>query len=69
MKGKIIIDASLCKECHLCIVACKKGNIAPADELNANGFRPVSFKDDGTCTGCTLCAVMCPEVAIEVHRE
>jgi 2-oxoglutarate ferredoxin oxidoreductase subunit delta len=21
------------------------------------------------CTGCTLCAIMCPEVAIEVYRE
>jgi 2-oxoglutarate ferredoxin oxidoreductase subunit delta len=69
LKGKIVIDGTLCKECHLCIVACKKGNIIPSDELNISGFHPVAFKDDGQCTGCTLCAVMCPEVAIEVYRE
>ena len=69
MKGRIRIEASLCKECHLCIAACKKGNIAPSDELNVNGYHPVTFKDDGTCTGCALCAIMCPEVAIEVDRE
>ncbi len=69
MKGKIDIDGAICKECHLCIVACKKSNIIPSDELNANGFHPVFFKDDGQCTGCALCALMCPEVAIEVFRE
>lgn len=68
MKGRIEIDGALCKECHLCIVACKKGNIVPSCELNASGFRPVAFKEDGDCNGCALCAMMCPEVAIEVFR-
>jgi len=69
LKGKINIDETLCKECHLCIDACKKGNIVPSDKLNTDGFHPVIFQDDGDCTGCALCALMCPEVAIEVYRE
>ena len=69
MKGKIVIRKELCKECHLCIQACKKGNIKPAGEYNIRGYRPVCFIDDGECTGCALCAIMCPEIAIEVYRE
>jgi Pyruvate/2-oxoacid:ferredoxin oxidoreductase delta subunit len=29
----------------------------------------VKFKEGGDCRGCALCAVMCPEIAIEVYRE
>lgn len=71
MKGIIKIDRERCKECHLCIYACKKGNIAPGKDYNASGYRAVCFEvggEDG-CTGCALCAITCPECAIEVYRE
>ena len=69
MKGLITIDFERCKECHLCIYACKKGHISPAKDYNSKGYRPVSFHEDGDCTGCALCAITCPEIAIEVYRE
>ena len=70
MKGRIIIDRELCKECHLCIQACKKGLIAPSHEYNSRGYRHVHFNDEqGECTGCALCAISCPDIAIEVYRE
>ena len=71
MKGTIIIDRELCKECHLCIAACKKGDILPGKDYNTKGYRPVCRKADeeSECTGCALCAITCPEVAIEVYRE
>ena len=55
MKGHITIDRELCKECHLCIHACKKGLIIPSHEYNSRGYRPVCFKEEGgECTGCAL---------------
>lgn len=70
MKGYITIDKELCKECHLCIPSCKKGLITPSHEYNSRGYRPVHFNGEkGECTGCALCAITCPDIAIEVYRE
>lgn len=70
MKGHIIIDKELCKECLLCIQACKKGLITPSNDYNSRGYRPVRFNEEKEeCTGCTLCAITCPDIAIEVYRE
>jgi len=70
LKGHIVIDSELCKECHLCIQACKKGLIAPTRDFNSRGYRPVCFAEEkGECTGCALCAIVCPDIAIEVYRE
>ncbi|MDY6912384.1 MAG: 4Fe-4S binding protein [Chloroflexota bacterium] len=30
---------------------------------------PASFNNNGECTGCAICALVCPDVAIEVYRE
>jgi 2-oxoglutarate ferredoxin oxidoreductase subunit delta len=71
LKGHIVIDKELCKECHLCIQACPKGLIAPSEEYNSKGYRPVCVRVEkkGECTGCALCATTCPDIAIEVYRE
>ena len=69
VKAYITINKELCKECHLCIYACKRTLIVPTEELNSRGYHPVVFNNGDTCTGCALCATICPEVAIEVYRE
>ena len=43
--------------------------IVQSDRLNAAGYQSAEFKDNGGCTGCAICAIVCPEVAIEVYRE
>jgi 2-oxoglutarate ferredoxin oxidoreductase subunit delta len=68
MKGKIVIDQELCKGCELCIAFCPNKLIGLSNRLNAAGYLPSSFKENGDCTGCASCATICPEVAIEVYR-
>jgi 2-oxoglutarate ferredoxin oxidoreductase subunit delta len=39
------------------------------ESFNARGYRPVMLVDpEGKCTGCALCALMCPDVVLTVFR-
>jgi len=72
-KGKIIIDRERCKGCHLCIDFCPVHRIAVDKTLNKKGYSPAQFRENLSegekgCSGCTQCAIVCPEVAIEVYR-
>jgi 2-oxoglutarate ferredoxin oxidoreductase subunit delta len=69
MKGMIIIDRELCKGCAYCVDACLLGVIIIDNAFNEKGFFPACPKNLEKCTGCAMCAQMCPEVAIEVYRE
>jgi 2-oxoglutarate ferredoxin oxidoreductase subunit delta len=70
----IEINPELCKDCQLCISVCPNQLISPSDQLNPKGYRPVQFvekqakKEERKCKGCCLCAISCPEIAIEVYR-
>jgi 2-oxoglutarate ferredoxin oxidoreductase subunit delta len=72
-KGSITLDRESCKACYLCISVCPENLIAVSNNLNQNGYYPAEFTDskneDRKCTGCTTCAIICPDVAIEVYRE
>jgi uncharacterized SAM-binding protein YcdF (DUF218 family)/NAD-dependent dihydropyrimidine dehydrogenase PreA subunit len=48
MKAYITINRELCKECHLCIWACKRMLISPTEELNSRGYHPVTFRPGET---------------------
>jgi 2-oxoglutarate ferredoxin oxidoreductase subunit delta len=71
VKGKIVIDIELCKGCLYCVEACPNHLISGAALLNSKGYYPAQFKPSGDneCTACTLCAISCPEAAIEVYRD
>ena len=69
MKGRIEIEAELCKDCGLCIITCKHALIRKGTNYNVKSYLHVEFVDsDKKCNACTLCAIVCPEVAIEVYR-
>ncbi|MBW1999957.1 MAG: 4Fe-4S binding protein [Deltaproteobacteria bacterium] len=74
-RGKIVINRELCKGCHICVHFCPQELIVPSDKLNKKGYHPAEFigaggkEEDKHCTGCTICALVCPDVAIEVYRE
>jgi 2-oxoglutarate ferredoxin oxidoreductase subunit delta len=69
MKGMILIDKELCKGCMYCVDVCPLGLICIENKFNRKGFFPASPPLTDQCTGCGMCAQMCPEVAIEVYRE
>ena len=67
-KPSITIEPELCKGCGLCIWACPKEEIRLSDKDDIRGIKVAFFNDSHECTGCTFCAVVCPEVAIDVYR-
>ena len=70
-KGKIDIDIHMCKGCGICLDACKFGVIKLADQGAANkyGYRYLVAEKPDQCTGCSMCALMCPDCAITVWRD
>jgi len=40
-----------------------------AGHINEMGYHPAAVPEQEKCTGCTLCALVCPDLVIEVERE
>jgi len=69
LKGTIVVDENLCKACELCVESCPQHVIAlDMDTITPRGYHPAYLFKDG-CTGCGICAIVCPEAAITVYRE
>jgi len=66
--SRIVILSEYCKGCELCISVCPKNCIVRSDTLNSYGVYPMKFCEGAECIGCSQCAVMCPDTAIEVYR-
>jgi 2-oxoglutarate ferredoxin oxidoreductase subunit delta len=66
--SRIEIAAEMCKACELCISVCPKNCIVQSDTLNRYGVYPMRMREGAECTGCTQCAMICPDTAIEVYR-
>lgn len=72
-KGRIEVDRERCKGCGLCVHFCPKECIAVSKTINEKGYYPAQYKPDEKgevcCTGCTICGLVCPDMAIEVYRD
>lgn len=65
----IVINGEKCKACYLCIKECPKNLIKVSEKTNSLGNHIVEFTDNGECLGCAMCAIRCPDLAIEkVYR-
>ena len=66
--SRIEVAAELCKSCELCMAVCPKDCLEHAGTLNRYGVFPVRMRTGAECIGCSQCAIMCPDAAIEVYR-
>lgn len=66
--ARIRIDKDKCKACFLCVEFCPKKIIKAGLKLNKKGVLSVEFDGSGECSGCGICAMMCPDCCIEVWR-
>lgn len=67
--AKLTFNSDFCKSCKLCVEACPKGLLfIDTAALNSKGYYPASIKDEAACTGCAICARMCPDCIIKVEK-
>jgi 2-oxoglutarate ferredoxin oxidoreductase subunit delta len=69
VKGWIEVDEMFCKGCENCVHECPQKVLAlNVDHRTPKGYHPVYLIAEG-CTGCAICALVCPEAALTVYRE
>ena len=67
-KGTVKFDIETCKGCELCIEACPQDSIRLSEKINSQGYH-FAVRVQDNCTGCTNCALVCPDAVITVYRE
>jgi 2-oxoglutarate ferredoxin oxidoreductase subunit delta len=60
----IEINENLCKGCEICIEFCPLDLFSASQKLNKKGYYLPVIQDADKCTGCRLCELLCPELAI-----
>lgn len=65
---EVVINQEHCKSCGVCIAFCPRQVLGVSETRNSAGFQPVEVRKPDECTGCTQCAIMCPDACIEVYR-
>jgi len=62
------VDADICNGCTMCFrIGCPA--ISKSDELDEKFQRPKALIDASRCTGCEVCAQVCPRDAIHFLDE
>ncbi len=65
----VVVDKNYCKGCLRCVEACNKGCLKLSGQTNIHGYDYVAFQEGSDCISCSLCYLVCPDVAITVYRE
>jgi 2-oxoglutarate ferredoxin oxidoreductase subunit delta len=65
---RVRIDKERCKGCELCITACPREVLVMSHEFNGSGYCYSVAQNIANCNSCTFCAIICPDVCIEVYK-
>jgi len=68
-KSLVTIEKNRCKGCELCVHACPKGVLAMSKDINDKGYFYAQVVAQDKCIACRFCALVCPDVAIEIAVE
>ena len=68
VKGAIVVDTERCKGCGVCTVNCLQKVIELGASVNSKGYYYAQMVQPDDCTGCTNCAIVCPDGVITVYR-
>ena len=66
--AKLIISPESCKSCGYCVKFCPKKVLTLGEKVNSKGYEYVVPSDTDACIGCAMCAIICPDAAIEVYK-
>ena len=66
--AKVVISKESCKSCGYCVKSCPKGVLAIGKEVNMKGYQYAVPEKPDECIGCKMCAVICPDAAIEIYK-
>ncbi len=68
MMYKHIINSEVCKGCGLCVDVCPKNVLEITDKVNIKGHFPVVQARPEDCIHCSICCIVCPDVAITIIK-
>ncbi len=67
MAGRIELNTNLCKGCQYCVHFCPKKILVMGTQRSKKGYFTPQATQEG-CTACAICALVCPDGAIEVSK-
>ena len=70
-RAVVHIDTRLCKGtegCNICIHVCPEDVLGASSQFSPRGVHPAEVIHPDKCTGCDLCMVHCPDLAVAVEH-
>jgi len=66
--GQVFIIVDRCKGCEFCVEFCPKDILAMSEQFNDKGYHVPIVLQEGVCSDCKLCQLLCPEFAMYIVK-